>query len=307
MPQSVVNESKLRALFVGLSEVFNGALKAAPSDYLQTCMMVPSKGRGMDYAWLTQFPRMREWIGDKQVKNLELQTYYVANKDWEATIGVNRNDVEDDQLGIYQVQTQMMAQSASMLYYNIANDLKNKAFEQLGIDSRPFYGAHYLKDSSGVEREYHNLGNTNLAASNFTTANASLGAARIALMKMCDYEGQPLGLVPDTLEVPPALEATANILAKADKLGDNSPNPYQGTVKVIVNSGISDDTTWFLHVTNQPIKPFIIQDRKPPQFVSQISFDNDAVYNRREFRYGIEARCAGAYGFWQLSYGSPGA
>jgi phage major head subunit gpT-like protein len=307
MAQAVVNESRLRALFVGLSTVFNEALEAAPQDFAKTCMIIPSTGRGMDYAWLTQFPKMREWVGDKQIKNLELQTYYVANKDWESTIAVNRNDIEDDQLGICEIQTKMMGRSASALYLNIANNLKSNAFVQHGIDGMPFYGTHALKDSGGVERDYTNLGTAPLMASNFTTAYASLGVGRVAIMKMCDYEGQPLGLMPDILEVPPALEATANILIKADKLGDNSPNPYQGTVDLIVNPGLTSDTAWFLHVTSMPIKPFILQLRKAPVFVSQVSMDTEAVYTRREFKYGIEARCAGAYGFWQLSYGSTGA
>jgi len=306
MAQSLVNEGRLRALFTGLSTVFNDALIAAPQDYLDTCMVVPSTGRGMDYAWLTRFPKMREWLGDKQVKNLELQTYYVANKNWEATIGVDRNDIEDDQIGIYQIQAKMMGQSASELYFNIANTLKNGGFVQTGMDGVNFYGAHSLVDSSDVSRSYNNAGTYALSAANGNAAFRSVGTGRVALFKMCDYEGQPLGLIPDMLEVPPALEATANILMKADKLQDNSPNPYQGTMKIKVNPGLTSDTAWFVHATSMPIKPFVIQNRQSPMFVSQTSIDNDAVYNRREFRYGVEARCAGAYGFWQLSYGSTG-
>ena len=308
MAQTLVNEGRLRALFIGLSTVFNDALKAAPQDYQTTCMEVTSEGRGMDYAWLTRFPRMREWVGDKQVKNLELQTYYVANKNYEATIGVNRDDIEDDRLGIYQIQAQMMGQSASELYWNISNDLKVNAFAQLGMDGVPFYyDEHVLTDASGTERTYSNLGNAALSSATTTAAAASLGAGRIALMKMCDYEGQPLGLTPTVLEVPPALEATARILATSEFLGDRYPNPYNGTVKVMVNAGLRSDTAWMLHATSLPIKPFVIQKRKPPQFVAQTGIDNDNVFNRREFRYGIEARCAAAYGFWQLSYGYPGS
>lgn len=304
MAQSLINESKLRALFTGLSTIFNDALQASNQEYMQTSMQVSSTGRGMDYAWLTRFPRMRQWIGDKHVKNLELKTYYVPNKDWEATISVDRNDIEDDQLGIYNVQAQMIGQSASQLYVDIINDLKNGSFTQLGIDGVAFYSnSHILTDASGVARTYDNLGSNALSSATLAAASASLGAARIAIMKMADSEGVPLGLMPDTLEVPPALEATANILANSESLGDLSPNPYRGTIKVVVNPGLTSDTAWFLHVTNLPVKPFILQVRKAPNFVSQTSMDNDGVFNRREYNYGVEARAAGAYGFWQLSYG----
>ena len=307
MAQSLVNESGLRALFVALSTTFNDALLAITQDYKTTCMEVPSTGRGMDYAWLTRFPMMRQWIGDKQVKNLALITYYVPNVPYEATIAVDRDDVEDDQLGIYKPQAESLAQTAADLYPNIANHLKNNAFTDPAFDKVPFYGSHSLTDAAGIARTYSNAGVAVLSSANFAAANGSLGAARVALMKMCDHEGSPLGLMPDTLEVPPALEAQARILTPADKLGDNSPNPFQGTCKVIVNPGLTSDTAWFLHVTSRTIKPFIIQIREAPNLVSQVNPDSDSVYNRRQFLYGLEARCAGAYGFWQLSFGSTGA
>lgn len=303
MAQSLVNESRLRAIFTGLSTVFNNALLGAVPQYEDTCMVVPSTGRGMDYAWLSRFPKMRIWTDDKHSKTLSLGTYYVANKDFESTIAVDRNDIEDDQLGIYTFQAQSLGQSAAELNGTIANDLKNNAFTANGIDGVPFYGTHTLTDSENVVRTFVNKGTNALSAATITAANASLGAARIAIMKMTDSEGFNLGLMPDLLEVPPALEAVARTLASSPTLQDLGPNPYNGTVTVLVNPGITNDATWFLHVTNKTMKPFIIQSRKLPEFVSQTSMENDAVFNRREFHYGVEARAAGAYGFWQLSYG----
>ncbi len=76
-------------------------------------------------------------------------------------------------------------------------------------------------------------------------------------MKFTDDEGMPLRLVPDTLEVPPALEAIAKKLLEKDKLEDGGPNPYKGTAKV--NPGLTSDTAWFLHVTSKKVKSFIVQ------------------------------------------------
>lgn len=303
MAQAIVNHARLRATFTGLSTEFNNALEAADTKYQETCMVVPSTGRGMDYAWLTRFPKMRLWTGDKVIKQLELKTYYVANQNWEATIAVDRNDIEDDQLGIYAMQAKMIGNEAGNLYGRIANDLKNNAFTEEGMDGVAYYGTHTQTDSNGTSFTTSNKITTALSAETDADALASLGDARIAIMKMKDSEGENLGLIPDTLEVPPALEATARILATSPYLADQSPNPYNGTVKVLVNPGITNDAVWFLHVTTMPIKPFIIQSRTAPQFVSQTSLENDAVYNRREFKFGVEARCAGAYGFWQLSAG----
>ena len=37
-----------------------------------------------------------------------------------------------------------------------------------------------------------------------------------------------------------------------------------------------------------------------------MGMEADEVFNRRMYAFGVEARAAGAYGFWQLSFGSTG-
>jgi phage major head subunit gpT-like protein len=146
-----------------------------------------------------------------------------------------------------------------------------------------------------------------LSAATQAAAAASFGAARLAILTFKDEEGRPLNLMPDVLEVPPALETTANMLMLSDKLVDDTPNPYKGMARVLVNPRLTSATAWFLHVTNMPVKPFIYQERKAPVFVSQTDMSADDVFLRKSFKYGAEARAAGGYGFWQMSVGSTGA
>jgi len=125
-------------------------------------------------------------------------------------------------------------------------------------------------------------------------------------MSFKDDEGRPLGLIPNVLEVGPALESTGRALLENEKLADGTPNPYKGTAELVVNPWLTSTTAWFLHVTNRPLKPFILQIRKEPVFVEQTSEDSDNVFNRGEARFGAEARGNAGYGLWQMSYGSPG-
>lgn len=305
----IVNRAALDAVFTGLKTLFNNALKAQPGNWQATAMEVPSTGAGEDYAWLSRFPKMRKWVGDKFVKALEAGKFYKKNEDWETTIAVKRNDIRDDALGIYNTQAMSAGESAGELHDIIVDDLKNGAFTNEGMDGQYFYDTdHPLKSSDGATSSVSNKGTAVLAATNLAAAQASYGGARTAIMTVTDSEGMPLRLVPDLLEVPPALEAVAKIICEKDKLQDNSPNPYQNTAKVLVNPGLTSSTAWFLHVTGkQSIKPFIVQMRQKPEFVSQTSSENDDVFNRGEFKFGAEARATGVYGFWQLSYGSTGA
>jgi len=305
----MVNRDAINSVFVGLKTIFNNALKAVTGNWQLTAMEVPSTGAGEDYAWLSRFPKMRKWVGDKFVKALEAGKFYKKNEDWETTIAVKRNDIADDKLGIYNTQAMSAGESAGELHDIIVDDLKNGAFTNEGMDGQYFYDTdHPLKNSDGVTTSVSNKGTAALAATNLAAVQASYGAARTAIMGFTDSEGMPLRLIPDVLEVPPALEAVAKIICEADKLQDNSPNPYRGTAKVLVNPGLTSSTAWFLHVTNkQSIKPFIVQMRQRPVFVQQTTAENDDVFNRGEFKFGAEARATGVYGFWQLSYGSTGA
>ena len=299
----LVNASNLQSIFTGLKTVFHNTLKAVTGNWQKTAMEVPSSGAGEDYAWLTRFPRMKKWIGDKSVKSLAAGKYYKANEDWEATIEVDRNDIEDDRLGLYNNQAMMAGESAGELHDIIVDDLKNNAFTQTGIDGQYFYDTDHPVGDTSVSNKITPA----LSAATLAAATASYGALRTMIMGFKDEEGMPLRLVPDTLEVPPALEAVARILCEKDKLQDNSPNPYQGTAVVEVNPGLTSATAYFLHVTKkQSVKPFIVQMRKKPVFVSQTSQENDDVFNRKKFKYGAEARATGLYGFWQLSAGSNG-
>ncbi len=298
----IVNKANLEAVFINLKTTFNKAFDAAPSIWQQTTMLVPSGSSQNNYNWLSRFPKMRKWVGEKFVKDFEAMKYTIVNEDWEATVAVDRNDIEDDTLGIYAPMAQEAGYSAKQLPDEIDADLKNNAFANLCYDGQYFYDTDHPVAGASVS----NKGTAALSAATTAAAAASYGAARTAIMKFKDEEGRPLNLIPDVLEVPAALESVAKLICEGDKLTDQSPNPYKGTARVVVNPRLTSDTAWFLHVTSRPVKPFIYQERKKPVFVQQTDMQADDVFMRKEYKFGAEARAAGGYAFWQLSFGSTG-
>lgn len=298
----LVNKATIAAVFQSLKTTFNNAFDTAPSQWEATAMLVPSGTSQNDYAWLSRFPKMRKWIGDKVIRALEAFKYTVVNDDFEATVEVDRNDIEDDTLGIYKPQAQMAGWSARQLPDEIVADLKNGAFANLCYDGQYFYDTDHEVAGASVS----NKSTAALSGATQALAAASYGIARTAIMSFKDDEGRPLGLIPDTLEVGPALETQGRRLVEMDKLADDTPNPYKGTAKLVVNPRLTSTTAWFLHVTSMPVKPFVYQERKAPVFVEQTDAQTDNVFMRKKFRFGAEARAAGGYAFWQMSYGSTG-
>lgn len=303
----IVNRANIEAVFINLKTVFNKAFDAAPSLWEKTTMKIPSTGSQNDYSWFGRFVKMRKWLGEKTFRKLAAHKYTVVNDDWEATVEVDRNDIDDENLGIYSPMAQDAGFSAKQLPDEIDADLKNNAFTQKCYDGQYFYDTdHPVTDANGDESSVSNKGTAALSAATKAAAAASYGVARLAIMSMKDDEGRPLGLVPNLLEGGPTLEATMRLICESDKLEDDKPNPYKGTATYIVNPRLTSTTQWMLHCTTQPMKPFVYQERKAPVFVKQTDPEADDVFNRKKYKFGAEARAAGGYGLYQLSYGSTG-
>jgi phage major head subunit gpT-like protein len=298
----LVNKASIQAAFVALKTLFNNAFTAAPSNWEKIAMKVPSSTGSNLYAWLSSFPRMRRWIGEKHIKSLKAFKYTVVNEDFEATVEVDRNDIEDDQLGIYSPQAQMAGYSAKQLPDEIIFDVVNAAFTSPCYDDQYFFDTDHPVGDQSVS----NKGTKKLSIATQALALASYGAARTAMGKFMDEDGRPLNITPTVLLVPKALEDVGRALLTADRLEDGKTNIYKGTAELVVSGRLTSDTAWFLLDTSLPVKPFIYQERKAPVFVQQIDAEADDVFNRKKFKFGAEARAAGGYGLWQTAYGSTG-
>lgn len=97
----IISQANLDALRVGFKTEFQRGLGMAPPLKDRVAMTVRSTTFENRYGWLKKLTGMREWIGPRLVDNISEASYTIANKDFEKTIAVDRNDIEDDNLGQY--------------------------------------------------------------------------------------------------------------------------------------------------------------------------------------------------------------
>lgn len=109
----IISNFNLKALYVAFSAAFASGLGQAESNYMKIATVVPSTTKSNEYGWLGKFPRMREWIGDRVVNGMAQHGYSIRNKSFELTVGVDRDDIEDDNLGIYTPMMVDLGQSAA--------------------------------------------------------------------------------------------------------------------------------------------------------------------------------------------------
>ncbi|TNL09041.1 head protein [Kosakonia cowanii] len=299
---AAINKANLSVLFLNLKKSFQGGLTLGKPQWQRVATRIPSTGAANYYAWLEMFPKMREWIGEKQLTKLLKQDFIVPNKDFEATVVVKRNHIKDDQLGIYGIQAAGAGESAAMWPHEIVFELLTKGFTEKAYDGQPFFSdKHVIGDKT-----YSNMGKAPLSVASQAEAKASFGAARTSMKKLKDRHDRPLNITPDVLVVPPALEDVARTLMTAERLEDGKPNLYKGYAEVLVIQDLKTDTEWYLLDTTKVLKPLIFQERESPDFVSQTNMDSDDVFMRAEYKYGVESRGAAAFGYWQMAYGSTG-
>lgn len=74
------------------------------------------------------------------------------------------------------------------------------------------------------------------------------------------------------------------------------------TIATVSNHGGGAGEPWVLLDTSRSLKPLIYQERKPNAFQSFTSMDDEYVFLRKEFLYGVDCRANVGYAFWQQAY-----
>lgn len=223
----LINRSNLRDLQVGFKAAFQSGFAGVKPTYMRVATVVPSSTGAEDYAWLGDFPKMREWIGPRVVKNISEHGYTIRNKEFEMTVSVPRPRIEDDQHGIYAPMMTEMGRSAA---------------------SHP--------------------------------DELVWGQLVAGFSKVC-YDGQNF------------FDTDHPII-----------NPETGAAASVSNMQAGSAAPWFLLDTSRALKPIIFQERKKPEYIAKDNPDDERVFDRNEFLFGVYARCNVGFGFWQMAFGS---
>lgn len=218
----IIKQANLSDLFKAYNAAFKNGFAGAKPQWPVLATVVPSGTRENHYAWLGQFPKLREWLGDREVKSMEAYDYVLKNKKFESTVGVPRDDIEDDTYGVYSPLMASMGEAArshpdELLWPLLPN----------GISS-PCYDGQYFFDTD---------------------------------------------------------------------------HPVAGQSVANVDSG-GTGSYWYLLDNNRIIKPLILQRRRDYAFRAMTNLQDDEIFMTDQFKFGVDARVNGGYGFWQQAYAS---
>jgi phage major head subunit gpT-like protein len=146
----ILSQTSLDALRVGFKTDFQGALTKAPMLRDRVATVIRSTTGESRYGWINKMTGMREWIGPRVMDNIAESAYTIVNRHFEKTISVDRNDIEDDNLGQYSLLFAEMGEAVAALPETLVWGLLNAGFTTNCYDGQFFFDTdHPITDANG--------------------------------------------------------------------------------------------------------------------------------------------------------------
>ncbi len=221
----------LKAIESQFKKDFVTGLSLIKPQWSEIAMKVSSNTKVNTYGILSEFPKMREWVGKRQRNAMQTVGMSIENKLFESTVGIPRVDIEDDQVGLFRPIIQQAGQSAAELPDDLVFALLKKGKTTLCYDGQNFFDTDHPV--------YDNVDGT---GSNTTQSNITTGSSR-------------------------------------------------------------ESATFYLFDTTNAIRPLIWQERTAPEITPRFDPEkSESVWNEDVYEWGVRARGAAGFGFWQLAH-----
>ncbi|MCD2528282.1 Mu-like prophage major head subunit gpT family protein [Providencia huaxiensis] len=136
---AIITPQLIQSLFTGWNGDFQNGLEDAPSQFERIATTVPSTTKSNTYGWLGKFPGMREWIGERVISDMASHGYQLVNRPFESTVGVDRDDIDDDNIGIYSPLFTEMGRAAGVQPDELCFGALTNGFNTLCYDKQNFF------------------------------------------------------------------------------------------------------------------------------------------------------------------------
>lgn len=203
---AIITAAILNSLRTAFRADFQNALQTVDPQYSQVATVVPSTTKSNTYGWLGSMPGFREWIGDRVFNSIKEHGYSITNKTWEDSVAVNRDDIEDDNLGIYKPMVQTLAQEGAEFPDELVFALLPNGW------STPCYDGQYFFDTDHPVNSAHDGTGTDASVANVLVNEA--------------YTGEPWYLLDTSRPLRPLIWQNRRTLALTTKFNVDDPSVF---------------------------------------------------------------------------------
>jgi phage major head subunit gpT-like protein len=330
----MASPANINLFFTTLEASFWTAFRVYEQWFKRICTVYPVDSEDWVSGWMDPTSPMREWLGDRQVEMIGLETYRVKMQIFEKTAGVDLFKLKWDKFGLYYpIASDFGNQAAKWPDYQVRDLLMNQGSQtgarQNGVDGLAHWHASHPVDPydsgkgtycndfrGGVTVDGISVGGA-FAVNPFNTLYQEFASRK-------SPNGEALGIEPDLTMGPSQLRAAMTTVLQSQffaptmmgRLGaqaagtgaDNAQfvgsmeNPLKGWTDLFINKdlqGNPDD--WYMLYTGGPIKPFAWLQNMAPDFVLRNRPDDPEIFMNHRVLWGSQAVGAPAWSFPWLS------
>ena len=296
-------------LLAGIKKEFMKSLKMHEAEWNKVAALIKSGKSSETYSWLGGVPNLREWKDERITEALLEHDFAIKNYDWESTISVSKNALDDEQYGQIGIRVRDLADKARRFWGQMIYTLLGQGNLTSGTglfagraitcyDGLHFFSAAHTSGSSGIQSN---------VATGTAFSNAALQAAMTAMMQFVDDKGNLMDIRPNMLVVHPSNQFLAKEIlnstyyptqiTNAQKLANNV---MQGTLDLYVTPHVPTNF-WCIMDTSGIVKPLILQLRKNITF-STLQGNTQEDFMRKKIFFGVDWRGNAGFGMWQYAY-----
>lgn len=250
------------------------------------------------YKMLGASPEMREWVGGRQGKELELFSYAIKNKVFEATLRFSKDDIRRDKTAQIMARIGDLASRTADHWNKLLTDIIENTTATT-YDGLTFFNSAHTNGSSGAVDNLLVAGDVaelNVATAADPTQDEMAKAILGVIEKMYafkDEQGVPVnGGAREFCVMAPANMAGATWGAlRSERLSAGESNVLMSAdfrIIPIINPRLSVAEDFFVFRTDATIKPFILQEESGVR-VNVIGEGSEHEFKYREHQFGVEA------------------
>jgi phage major head subunit gpT-like protein len=267
-----------------------------------------------NYPMLSNVPRMREWIGGRQMKPLTGQKLTIYNKHYEATVGVPIPWMRRDKTGQIQTRLDDLAGEGEAHWQTLSTTLILAGPSTVCYDGQYYFDTDHVEGNSGTQSNditvdisaVPGAGTDNtVTAPNAVQMQYAIVAGISKILGFKDEQGRGMNAnarsflvtVPMGLWIP-AVAALSPLRTAA--LAQNL-NP-QGLAGLVIDVQMLPELTWTdsfaVWRTDASTKGLILQEETTPD-LKILGEDSEHAFKNDEIIVGVDAWRGADYGLWQ--------
>lgn len=154
----IINHSNLQILNQAFSAAFAEGIQTAAPQWSQVATLITSNTSEQRYGWLGKITRFREWVGERNYQNLIAHDYTIKNRTFENSVVVNRDEIEDDQYGVYAPVMRQLGQDAALHPDELVFGLLKAGFTTTCYDGQYFFDTDHPVGLPGQQVSVSNFG-----------------------------------------------------------------------------------------------------------------------------------------------------